>query len=423
MSFQRHRQQTAFELGSCAITTRLTPRVASAIATIGVMGHKASEIVARLAGLDNARLQVGNICFAKWSLGEHREHVVVCRTADDSVEVHCHGGIAVSDAILTQLQESGCQLVRPEDWRLATSDRECLALTQVQAEEDLLRATAYKPAAILLDQRSGALHETLMHINLCLVNSDHKTAEHMIDQLLDWASLGSHLTSPWRVVLAGPPNVGKSSLINALAGRREAIVHHEPGTTRDWIESSTQVDAWPLIIADTAGLRETGDAIEAEGVLRAKKQIDRADLLIITVDGTVGWNSVHDQLLQSRSVLKSKPSTCIVCTKADLSETQHADSSLLTGLRDIAGQHGLLLLSTAIDPARDLKLGIDALLDWIRKALMDSEPAPGQAIPFRQSHIEVLSQLKHALTSEPLDAKALQVAQQMLSPMIASGLH
>src|SRR4029453_3197945 len=97
----------------------------------------------------------------------------------------------------------------------------------------------------------GAVRQVVAEIT----REDWSDAVELLGAVLEFAELGQHLTAPWRVVLAGPPNVGKSSLINALAGYQRTIVSHVPGTTRDVVTTTTAIDGWPVELADTAGLR------------------------------------------------------------------------------------------------------------------------------------------------------------------------
>ena len=102
--------------------------------------------------------------------------------------------------------------------------------------------------------------------------------------LLARADLGRHLVRPWSVVLAGPVNVGKSSLINALAGYGRSIVHHAPGTTRDAVTAATAIDGWPVELCDTAGLRPAATPVERAGIERAQERLAQADLAVLVFD-------------------------------------------------------------------------------------------------------------------------------------------
>ena len=123
------------------------------------------------------------------------------------------------------------------------------------------------------------------------------------------SDLGSHLIKPWRIVLAGPPNVDKSSLLNRLLGYNRAIVHEQEGTTRDLLSERTSIEGWPMELVDGAGIRsklEVADDIEATGVERTLDRIASADCVLLLVDATVGWTKVHDQLvgaIQGRTIL------------------------------------------------------------------------------------------------------------------------
>jgi tRNA modification GTPase len=120
-----------------------------------------------------------------------------------------------------------------------------------------------------------------------------------VERLSALAEVGSHLTHPWRIVLAGRPNVGKSSLINALVGFERALVHATPGTTRDLVTAASAIDGWPVELIDTAGLRSTGDALEAAGIRLAEGQMAAADLVVLVFDAS-SRGDVDQQQLATR---------------------------------------------------------------------------------------------------------------------------
>ena len=134
---------------------------------------------------------------------------------------------------------------------------------------------------MLLDQYHGALAAAIRATLAAAASGDWQTASATIDALLAHRGVGEHLTTPWRVVLAGPPNVGKSSLKNALVGYQRAIVCDLPGTTRDVVATTTAIDGWPIQLADTAGLRDAADELEAAGVARAARALAAADLVVL----------------------------------------------------------------------------------------------------------------------------------------------
>src|SRR5204862_3686687 len=157
-----------------------------------------------------------------------------------------------------------------------------------QALLALAGARTERTATIFLDQYRGALRKDLTAIEHDLTHGNHDTAVRALNSLLARASLGLHLRQPWKVVIAGRPNDGKSSLMNAILGYQRSIVWHEPGTTRDVLTATTAIDGWPLELIDTAGLRvgravpaDSADPIESEGIARARAQIAAADLTIL----------------------------------------------------------------------------------------------------------------------------------------------
>ena len=160
------------------------------------------------------------------------------------------------------LVSAGCRRVAWRDW-IRTQCDDPIAAAALAA---LAEARTERTAAILLDQYHGALGRAMEEIRQDFDRGNATSAHQRIDLLLARAKLGEHLTRPWSVVLAGRANVGKSSLMNALAGHRRSIVHPAPGTTRDAVTLGTAIDGWPVELCDTAGLREAEDALEQAGI-------------------------------------------------------------------------------------------------------------------------------------------------------------
>ena len=157
-------------------------------------------------------------------------------------------------------------------------------------------------------------------------------AAELLDAVLAYRHVGTHLTTPWRVVLTGRTNVGKSSLINALAGFERAIVSHQPGTTRDVVTTVTAIDGWPVQLADTAGLRISDDELETAGVRLAVETVQSADLIIAVEDAAAAnepTDAQHDDLSQTIAQLQRTRPVIHVRNKidlarpADLANAQH----------------------------------------------------------------------------------------------------
>ena len=211
----------------------------------------------------------------------------MCRTAAETVEIHCHGGDAAVDRILGDLEIVGCRIVT---WQQLLQER----ATSFEAEclHALSRASTLKTANILLEQQTGALKDALEKIRSLSAQlpgsadrvGDKQRLLAQLSRLLRWADLGLHLISPWEVVVCGRPNVGKSSLINAIVGYARSIVFDEPGTTRDVVTTETVLDGWPIHLSDTAGLRENADRLESAGIELARERLQFAECRLILVD-------------------------------------------------------------------------------------------------------------------------------------------
>lgn len=377
------------------ITTRLTAEVPAAIATLAIRGPKAVEIVSNHVRLSEPLLEVGRVRYGQWrfsaaelqataphSVGPQEnacaEQVVIVRTDDETIEVHCHGGAAVCQAMLSDLSKAGCAIINQSAW---PSKRTC-PLARA-AEEDLLLATTDRAAAILLDQMQGALRKAIDEVVDELRRSEPLWAARRLDELLRWADLGVHLAHPWKLVLAGPPNVGKSSLLNALVGTQQAIVHHEPGTTRDWLESLGAIHGWPVLLTDTAGVRESDEPIEQAGVERSKALLQVCDLMLLVVDAQHGWTATHEQLLQL-----APPKTLVVVNKIDL--VQQESLANASDFPSLAKLQAPIVYSCALDSS-----STSNVLDAIAVCLFPQIPPAGSPVPFRWDQIERLKECAH----------------------------
>jgi len=194
-----------------------------------------------------------------------------------------------------------------------------------EAQIALADASTLRTAKILLDQYHGALRRELREIQGQLRKGCTQEAAEQLQKLLATAEFGQHLTKPWRVVLAGFPNVGKSSLINALVGYQRAIVFDQPGTTRDVVSATTAAHGWPIQLSDTAGLHEATDELESAGIAEAQLQLQTADLVLWILDASQlasGWEEsvldiARDQSLQAKAKLDWSR-VLVVVNKIDL---------------------------------------------------------------------------------------------------------
>jgi tRNA modification GTPase len=340
----------------------LTPAGRGAVATIAVWGDDAAASVEpwfhAASGKPIRHEPVRRIVFGRWG-GPQGEELVIVRTDDTTVEIHGHGGIAAPAAILSDLRSSGVEIVAAQAFQAARiSDP-----IQLAAAEQLAHAPTLRTARILLDQYHGALRRELDEIEQLRATGDHTSARARCERLLSRAAIGEHLTKPWRVVIAGPPNVGKSSLINALLGYERAIVFDQPGTTRDVVSALASFDGWPIELSDTAGLRTSDDPLETAGVALAEHELSQADLVVLMFDITQPWTDADERLCEQY------PQAICVLNKHD----QVKQFSVI--------ERGVP--TSAVTGA-----GLPELMNTIVARLVPRPPQPGDAVPFTQSIVD-----------------------------------
>ena len=195
-----------------------------------------------------------------------------------------------------------------------------------------------------------------------------------LDRLLHWSRFGLKLTEHWRVVLCGLPNVGKSSLINALLGYTRSIVFDQPGTTRDVLTAEAAFDGWPVEISDTAGLREQGDVIETIGVERARHRLENADLSIVVIDRS---SAPEGEVLH---LIDAHPDALLVAHKCDLDDAW-----------------GQSLPSEAIAVSSLRGDGVETLASHIANRLVPIAPSAGTPLPVTQRQVDLLRAAREAV--------------------------
>jgi tRNA modification GTPase len=302
---------------------------------------------------------VGRIVFGRWGAALE-EDVVVCAVDRQSLEIHCHGGKVAAERILRDLANAGCHVV---GWSEALRATESPLRAEILGE--LCRATTLQTAGILWEQANG-LFESSLRALVSSAPADFSAAAAPIRDWLTWADFGLHLTQPWRVAMAGRPNVGKSSLINAILGYTRSVVFDQPGTTRDVVSALTAIDGWPIEISDTAGLRESIDPIESAGVKRARATLAAADLAIVLID--VSQPVTH----ADRMILAEHPRSVVVAHKCDLAPYEGTDR---WGAEESAGW---LRVSSKTGE------GLDALVAAISRRLVPRVPPPDVLVPITE---------------------------------------
>lgn len=337
----------------CAIAT---PPGHGGLGVIRVSGPKAFAVHALLwqgcpatSDCESRKLYLGNV-----GLAGHPpiDRVMIAKfpaphtyTGDDVVEFSCHGSPVVLKRLLAACCVAGARLAMPGEFTRRAYVSGKLDLAQAEAVADLIAATSETAARHAQDQLAGKLsceverlHEQLVGLRtfveaaIDFPEEDIEMIEHegigkqlatiraSMERLIATSARGRLIRDGVRVVLVGRPNVGKSSLLNRLAGSPCAIVHHEPGTTRDVVEVQITIDGIVFHMSDTAGLREGVHPVEQMGIERTRTAMERADLLLIVFDGSMPLTDEDRQLLAETA---SRPS--IICiNKTDLGLQQVA---------------------------------------------------------------------------------------------------
>lgn len=313
----------------------------AAVAVVRISGQETASVLHALAGGVPAARHAGLRSL------KTRDQVLIDRalvlffpgpasyTGEDVAEFHVHGGAAVVGALLAELSGQGLRLAEPGEFTRRAFENGKLDLTQAEGVADLIDAETEAQRRQALEQLGGrlsdvqtrwaeALTQALAMLEAAVDFPDEEVpadvaqrARPVLEALigeLDAAIAdcvrGERVREGFRIALMGAPNAGKSTLLNTLVGRDAAIVTATPGTTRDIIEASLVLGGYKVILADTAGLRETEDEIEAEGVRRAQLWADDADLRVWLADG----------LDPEGSFKGAQPGDICLVTKRDLGE-------------------------------------------------------------------------------------------------------
>lgn len=328
------------------IASIVTPPGEGGIGKIIVSGQKALCVVNKLfagKGIDDLckassqKLYYGYIHDRGQKIDEVILNVIKkadSLTGEDMVEVNCHGGIRVVMRIYECLQSSGAEAVEWNSLLLQPFQNKKMDFIQKEALHEIIHARTKLGVKVLLDQYAGALSGALqqgleiiegirrsLNYKNEVIHPSHppsrwresddlpqykspsprgreiggwgdnldalvSTFANLIGSLLKTASFGMALTTPQILVILGKPNVGKSTLINAILGEERMLVHHEPGTTRDYVSEFISIDGIPFELVDTAGIRNTSNALESMSIEMTQEQLQRADKVIAVFDNS-----------------------------------------------------------------------------------------------------------------------------------------
>ena len=304
-------------------------------------GAEAGKLSAS-APFETHRMYYGDI----YANGEVIDEVMVCPmlaprsyTKEDTVEIYAHGGMVVLRSVLDAVLQEGARLAEPGEFTKRAFLNGRINLTQAEAVMDLINAGSDAARRAGLRQLGGGLSSRieglrdkilhwLAHIELSIDYPEHEDEAKNMRQILDeggeviaalealyqTAAIGRMLKDGVKTAIIGRPNAGKSTLLNAILSEDRAIVHEAAGTTRDILTEHVVVGDMPLLLMDTAGLRDTADPVEKIGVEKTRQAAEEAELILYVVDRTQGFASEDEKTLQS---LKNKP-VIVLLNKSDL---------------------------------------------------------------------------------------------------------
>ena len=336
----------------------------SGVAIIRISGPKASEVIKILTkgNLPTPRLatlrKINNIEASElidegiiiWFPGPESY------TGEDMAEIHIHGGKAVVLAVQKEISKvKNCRLAEPGEFTKIAFQNGKINLLKaesiadlISAETEIQRSQAIKIMNGKSSEKFNQLREKLLKIlsfveakidfpeedlpeeNLKIIKRDTFDVHKEIEKLLNDQKVGEIIREGFKIAIVGPTNAGKSSLLNHLSNREVAIVSEIAGTTRDVIETHFNLDGYPVIISDTAGIRDSKDEIENKGIKLSLKKAENADLKLVVVDAkTVDFKGFFDDLLQNNAILVINKSDLLV-DKIDprLSKLNHVLISL-----------------------------------------------------------------------------------------------
>ncbi len=352
-------------------------------------------------------------------------------TGEDVLELQGHGGTIISDLLLSRVLALGARLAEPGEFSRRAFLNDKLDLTQAEAIADLIDSSTQQHARAAMRSLQGQFSATVqsltdaitqlrMHVEAAIdfpeeeidfladerVLLQMSQVQQMCEQIIASARQGALLRDGMTVVIAGRPNAGKSSLLNALAGHDAAIVTDIPGTTRDVLRERINLDGMPLHIADTAGLREHADVVEAEGIRRAHQEMQRADQILYLIDAT---RSVDDATLQQEvAVLPPAIPITYVFNKIDLTDREPA-------------------LESSVPPRVFVSIVTGAGIALLREHLKQCagfQSAESGTVSARRRHLDALARARDHLTEARIQliehragevmAEELRRAQQCL---------
>lgn len=357
----------------------------SAIASVIVFGEDALQIARQVFRPLNRNVEIGEsfdrVLYGNWiDEGKTGEDLILCPISPTQFEIHGHGSIAAIEIISQTLVMHG--LVEVTFGEMASH------LAGSEYFGDLIRtATLARTARTAsLSMKQPGLHRILWaQVSEAVANNMPERAIAMLAEFLRWRVFGLHLTQSYQVVICGKPNVGKSSLVNAMLGFQRAIVHDVAGTTRDAVKEVTAIAGWPVEVVDTAGIRDSSDAVEQQGIAIAHQTLAAADLRLLVVDlHATDSQAVTQQINQHQPHL-------VIGNKSDLAQV-------------CCDQIDLSVSATE-------KTNLNELMQLIADRLVPELPAASQPVPVSRYCVQQATELSAAIAGGEIELAMQKIAR------------
>ncbi|MCK5843280.1 MAG: tRNA uridine-5-carboxymethylaminomethyl(34) synthesis GTPase MnmE [Victivallales bacterium] len=356
-------------------------------------------------------------------------------TGEDVVELHCHGGALVAKRLLRMVIDAGAKHAAPGEFTLRAFINSKLDLTQAEAVADVISARSDIALNLAEKQMSGALRDRMRDIRGKLLTLLSESESHMDfpEEELDWlpvanlsetvktcsaeiadllatAEDGAVLREGVRIVIAGRPNVGKSSLLNLLLSSDRAIVTATPGTTRDTIEEIASIRGIPVKLIDTAGIREAENEIEGIGVKRSFESMRAAGIILWVMDASGNRNA---ELKEMRRHLGEDRAVIAVWNKIDIVDlplTEGNDAAFQDGIDDSKTLRSIVHVSVLRNT------GVERLKDAVEDIVWNGENIEEPEVAVNTRHAELLVEAAEALSALPenLEAEEWELASSKI---------